>query len=96
MLKVMAVLRTLFLVFIVGTTVRAMPWFSSVPRTFDEQYSRCSSAVSLLSRAAWLAVAWIALETIVGWWLATRPPRLHEKDLPKPGGEPPFAPPPHA
>ncbi len=96
MLKVMAVLRTLFLVFIVGTSARAMPWFSSVPRTFDEQYSRCSNSVSLLSRAVWIAVAWIALETLVGWWLATRPTRLHEKDLPKPGGEPPFAPPPHA
>ena len=95
MLKVLAILRTLFLIFIVGFTVRAMPWFSTVPRTFDEQYSRCSAAVSLLSRAAWFAIAWIAFEAAVGWWLATRPPKLHEKDLPKPGGEPPFAPPPH-
>ncbi len=97
MVKVMAILRTLFLIFIVGFTVRAMPWFSSVPRTFDEQYSRCSSAVSLLSRAAWIAVAWIAFETLVGWWMATRQPKLHEKGLPRAGGgEPPFAPPPHA
>ncbi len=97
MLKVMAMLRSLFLVFIIGFTVRAMPWFTSVPRTFDEQYSRCSAAVSLLIRAAWLAVAWIVFETLIGWWMATRPPKLHEKGLPKPGGgEPPFAPPPHA
>lgn len=95
MLKVLAVLRTLFLVFVVGYTVRAMPWWSNVARTFDEQYARCSDALSLIMRAAWLGIAWIALETAVGWWLATRPPKLHVKDLPKPGGEPPFAPPPH-
>jgi hypothetical protein len=95
MLKVMAVLRTVFLVFIVGFTFRAMPFFASVSRTFDEQYARCSSAVSLLVRAAWLAIAWIAIETAVGWWMATRGPKLHEKDLPRAGGEPPFAPPSH-
>ncbi len=95
MLKVMAVLRTVYLVFIIGFTARAMPWFASVPRTLDEQYSRCAGSVSLLMRSAWFAVAWIAFETLVGWWMATRPPKLHEKDLPKPGGEPPFAPPPH-
>lgn len=72
MLKVMAVLRSLFLVFIVGYTVRAMPWFSTVSRTFDEQYARCSAALDLLMRAAWFAVGWIALETAVGWWMAVR------------------------
>ena len=95
MVKVMAVLRTIFLIFIVGYTFRAMPFFASVSRTFDEQYARCSSAVSLLARAAWFAVGWIAIETAVGWWMATRAPKLHEKDLPPPGGEPPFAPPSH-
>jgi hypothetical protein len=73
-----------------------MPWFTSVPRTFDEQYSRCSAAVSLLIRAAWVAIASIAFETLVGLWLAMRQPKLHEKGLPRPGGEPPFAPPPHS
>jgi hypothetical protein len=95
MLKIMAVLRTIFLIFIVGFTFRAMPFFMSVSRTFDEQYARCSNAVSLLMRAAWFAVGWIAIETLVGWWLASRPPKLHETDLPKSAGEPPFAPPPH-
>ncbi len=93
MLKVMAVLRSVFLVFIIGSSVRAMPWFTTVPRTFDEQYSRCSASVSLLIRAVWLAIAWVAFETIVGWWMATRPPKLHEKGLPRSAGEPPFAPP---
>ncbi len=95
MLKVLAVLRSLFLVFIVGYTVRAMPWWTNVARTFDEQYARCSDALSLIIRAAWVAIAWITFETLVGWWLATRPPKLHV-ETPPPGGEPPFAPPPHA
>jgi len=95
MIKVLAILRTLFLVFILGYTVRAMPWWTNVARTFDEQYARCTDALSLVIRAAWLAIGWVAFETALGWWLATRPPRLHEKDLPKSGGEPPFAPPPH-
>jgi hypothetical protein len=72
MLKVLAVLRTLFLVFIVGYTVRAMPMFLDVARTFDEQYARCSAAVGLLARAAWIAIGWIALETAIGWWVASR------------------------
>ncbi|WP_242394908.1 hypothetical protein [Anaeromyxobacter oryzisoli] len=94
MLKALAVLRTLFLVFIVGYTVRAMPWWTSVARTFDEQYARCSATVGLLMRAAWLAVAWIALETVLGWLMARRRPL--EPDVPKARtGEPPFAPPPH-
>ncbi len=95
MLKALAALRTIFLVFILGYTIRAMPWWTSVARTFDEQYARCSDALGLLIRAAWLAIAWIALETAVGWWLATRRPKLLGEDIPK-GGEPPFAPPPHS
>ena len=72
MLKLLAVLRTLFLVFIIGYTVRAMPFFTEVSRTFDEQYARCAQGIGLLTRAAWIAIGWIALETLVGWWLATR------------------------
>jgi hypothetical protein len=92
MLTALAVLRTFFLVFIVAFTVRAMPWNIEVARTFDEQYARCTDALSLVIRAAWLAIGWIALETAIGWWMATRTPRVH-RELPK-GGEPPFAPPP--
>jgi hypothetical protein len=93
MLKALAVVRTLVLVFLVGYTIRAMPWFLSPARTFDESYARCADALSLVLRAAWIAVGWIAVETILGWILATRKPRgLPEKAAPGPG-EPPFAPP---
>ncbi len=95
MLKALAVLRTLFLVFIIGYTVRAMPWWANVARTFDEQYARCSDALGLMIRAGWLAIAWIALETALGWWIASRRPAKLHVPVPKPGGEPPFAPPPH-
>ena len=68
----LAVLRTAFLVFIVGYTIRAMPVFTSVANTFDEQYARCSASLNMVMRAAWIAVAWIALETILGWVLVRR------------------------
>ena len=74
MVKATAVVRTLFLIFIVGFTVRALPFLWSVPRTLDEQYSRCAGNLEIVQRAAWLAIAWIALETAVGWWRATHPP----------------------
>lgn len=95
MLKALAVVRTIVLVFLIGYTVRAMPWFLSPARTFDESYARCADALSLVLRAAWVAVGWIAIETILGWILATRdrrPKTLVEKETPRPG-EPPFAPP---
>jgi len=69
MYKTLAVMRTVFLLFIVGYTIRAMPVFTSVATTFDEQYARCSSALNLVVRAAWFAVSWIAFETLVGWVL---------------------------
>ncbi len=72
MYKALAVLRTVYLLFIVGYTIRAMPIFTSVSNTFDEQYARCSASLNLVVRAAWLAIAWIAFETVVGWMLAAR------------------------
>ena len=72
MLKAMAVLRTIFLIFIAGYGFRAMPWYTSVPKTLDEQYARCSSAVDMLIRAVWFAVGWILIDTLLSWWLATR------------------------
>jgi hypothetical protein len=93
MLKALAVVRTMFLIFIVGFTVRAMPWTTNVARTFDEQYARCSDALALLIRAAWIAIAWIALETAIGWWMATRGRKV-EAPAPKGSGAPPV-PPPH-
>jgi hypothetical protein len=75
MLKVMALLRTVFLLFIIPFTIRAMPFTVDVTRTFDEQYARYATAVGGLQRACWLAITWIAFETAVGWWLATRKSR---------------------
>ncbi len=86
MLKALAVLRTLFLIFIVGYTVRALPVFTTVASTFDEQYARCTGALNLLLRAAWIAIAWIALETALGWWLAVRAAR--KKALASPSAPP--------
>ncbi len=93
MLKALAVVRTLVLVFLIGYTVRAMPWFLSPARTFDESYARCADALSLVLRAAWIAVGWIAVETVIGWVLATRRKKgLAAAETPR-AGEPPFAPP---
>lgn len=64
---VMPVLRTVFFVFIVGFTARALPLYWQVPKTFDEQYARCSSSLGILQQASWLAVAWILVEVVVGW-----------------------------
>ena len=75
MLKTLAVLRTLFLVFIIGYTLRAMQFWADFPRTLDEQYSLCAQIRSMLVRSVWFAIGWIALETLIGWWLATRRPR---------------------
>lgn len=97
MLKVMAVLRTVFLIFIVGYTVmRATPFQIGLPVASAAAYDTARHSLSAMTKAAWFAIAWIAFETLVGWWLATRSPKLHERGLPRPGGEPPFAPPPHA
>jgi hypothetical protein len=91
MYKALAVVRTIYLLFIVGYTVRAMPFFSTVPRTFDEQYARCSAGLNLLVRAAWLAIAWIAFDTVVGWVIATRSRRAAPPPAPGASGAPPPA-----
>jgi hypothetical protein len=95
MLKAFAVLRTIFLVFIVVFTVRAMPWAVGLPTGTSQAYDVCRTSLSELRNAAWLAIAWIAFETLVGWLLATRR-RKGAAAIPVPrGGEPPFAPPGH-
>jgi hypothetical protein len=90
MLKLMAVLRTLFLIFIGIYSVRTLPWGWSM--TFDEEFARCTATRALALRAVWIAIGWIAFETAVGWWMATRHPKLHPSV--GEGGEPPVAPPP--
>lgn len=94
MLKVLAVLRTLFLVFLVGYTLRALPWAVGLPVGSAQAYDVCRQSLGLLRWAAFLAIGWIAFETLVGWWLATRRPKL-PRDAKVGPGAPPFAPPPH-
>lgn len=72
MLKALAVVRTIVLVFLVVFTARSMPVFIAPARTFDETYARCATSVDQLQRAAWLAIGWVAVETAIGWVLATR------------------------
>jgi hypothetical protein len=93
MLKALAVLRTIVLLFVAGYAIRALPWGWS--RTFDEEFARCTATRALAIQAAWLAIGWIALDTVLSWWIAMRRPR---PELPgaRGGGEPPFAPPPNA
>jgi hypothetical protein len=86
-LKALAVVRTIFLIFLIGYTVRARPFWDVLSKTFDEQYARCADNLAGMSRAAWIAIAWIAFETLVGWWIAARAGR---KALA--AGAPPVAP----
>jgi hypothetical protein len=72
MLKTMAIVRTVFLVFVIGFTLRGLPLFWQVARTFDEQYSRCAANLKIVTAGAWLAIIWIAIETVVGWLVARR------------------------
>ncbi len=66
--RIWAVLRSLYLVAIVGYAIWATPWMPmTVARTFDEQYARCANALAPLQRATWMAIAWIAIEVVLGW-----------------------------
>ena len=84
MLKVLAVIRTIVLLFLVGFAVRAMPVFVAPARTFDETYARCATSVDLLQRAVWAAIGWVAIETMIGWILATRRPKALPAHVPPP------------
>lgn len=82
MYKALAVLRTIYLVFIVGYTVRLMPFFSSVPNTLDEQYARCAATLNGFLRAAWYAIAWVAFEVLIGWLLVVFAQNRNQARLP--------------
>jgi hypothetical protein len=86
MLKTLAVIRSLVLIFLIGFTVRAMPLFVSPARTFDESYARCADSLSLVLRAAWIAIGWVAIETVVGWIIATRKPKAPPAPTAAPSG----------
>ena len=89
----MAVLRTVFLAFLVYVTVQAMPWSLELARTEAENYARVAAAVSGLQRAAWYAVGWIGFDAVVGWWLALRGRGRKAAAASPPAAAPPNAPP---
>jgi hypothetical protein len=68
MAKLMAVLRTLFLVFVFLYALRELPLallLSSDARQGDVMVP--FTKVRAVSSVTWLAIAWIALEVVVGW-----------------------------
>jgi hypothetical protein len=74
--RIWATLRTVYLLLVVAYTLWAMPWVTpTVARTFDEQYARCAGSIVPLQRAAWMAIAWIAIEALVGWFVVLRAER---------------------
>lgn len=68
MAKLMAVLRTLFLVFVFLYALRELPLallFSSDARQGEVMVP--FTKVRSVSSVTWMAIAWIALEVVVGW-----------------------------
>jgi hypothetical protein len=94
--KTFTVLRTAFLVFIVYYAFRATPLIMGLPENVTDPYPICKASNTSLQKAIWMAIGWIAFETVVGWWAWTRARKPVEPGLPTPRtSEPPFAPPPH-
>jgi hypothetical protein len=84
MVKVMAVLRTVFLLGIVGYMLWALPLgilFSSAA-TRDAACFKVPDLEKIAS-GAWAAVAWIAMETVFGWSKAWYQDRQKLKELKK-------------
>jgi len=86
---VMPVLRTVFFVFIVGFSLRVLPFFVGLSRTRDEELARYASAIEILRSGILLALAWILLEVIVGWLAVRRraagaPPPASPADASRP------------
>jgi len=88
--KVMAVLRTAFLAFILYYTIKNTPILFGLPSDINEPYKICKDSYEMVKSATWIAIAWIVFETVVGWLLVTRRP----KGAAKPAAVP--APPPGA
>jgi hypothetical protein len=76
MTKLMAILRTLFLVFVFLYALRELPLallFSGDARRGDVMVP--FTKIQDVSSVAWLAIAWIAIEVVVGWshvWVAAK------------------------
>jgi hypothetical protein len=76
MAKVMVVLRSVFLLFIVVYLLGALPLALLVSGEASKGNVNVGiDVVKQVASSAWLAVGWIALETAVGWarvWLDRR------------------------
>ncbi|MGB8931170.1 MAG: hypothetical protein WCC48_07985 [Anaeromyxobacteraceae bacterium] len=80
--RIWAILRSLYLLIIVGYAVWAAPWMPvSAVRPLAEQYDRLAFSLSQTRTALWLAVAWIALEVVIGWLVVWRNSHAHQVDL---------------
>jgi signal transduction histidine kinase len=89
MLKVMAVLRTIVLAFLVGYLLWELPiallLFSGEARSAGVNVN--IDTVKKVAAVAWLAVGWIAVETALAWgraWSAGRAARKTERLAPPP------------
>ena len=78
--KVLAAIRTMFLLFIIVFALwAASPWDGVTATVTLEAWHR-------LQRVTWIAIAWIGFETLLGWIMAAfRRPRAATK----PPGAPP-------
>jgi len=66
--RIWAVLRSIYLLSIVGYAMWATPWIlGGTARPLAEQYDRLARSFSQVRTALWLAIAWIALEVVIGW-----------------------------
>jgi hypothetical protein len=82
--KVMAVLRTLFLVFIVIYMLVELPILAMMS---GDSQNIDKDSVRRVAGVAWVAIAWIAFETALAWtrvWLEAR-----RAGKAKPGASPP-------
>ncbi|HEX9241940.1 MAG TPA: hypothetical protein VF875_05810 [Anaeromyxobacter sp.] len=77
MLKALAVVRTIVLLFLIGYTLRAMPWVFGLPTGSSQAFDTCRSSLTSVTWAAWIAVAWVAIDTAIGWLLAGRKKTSH-------------------
>ncbi len=70
MLRALAILRTIALVVIVGYTLWKQPialmWSSEIRDTTMVD----TALVGRAGNPAWIAIAWIAMDTLLGWALA--------------------------
>jgi len=85
----LALLRSAYLAFLVGYTLVVSPlgllWSGSVTR---QGTTVAVPIVEKVFTAAWLAIGWIALETVVAWVRVWRDARARRQAAATPAGQP--------